>query len=403
MTPTTLAADSARATDFRVVTLVGVAHFVSHIHIFALPILFPFLRAEFDVSYTLLGTVIAMFNVLTGALQTPAGFLVDRTSGRTVLIGGLLLGTVSLLGAAFFSSFAVFVVMVALLGIANAAYHPADYSLLSSRISLRRMSQAYSIHIFAGFVGTAVAPPLTIVLAQSYGWRGALGFLGMIGLVVTAILIVFGEVLRSDRAQALHPAERRSDWKLLLASAVLLNLLFFMLLAIANSGMAGFGIVALEALWDMPLPLATTALTAYLSASALAVLAGGFISARTNRHDLVATAGLVLSAAALLPVAFWNFGATATIALMGLSGFFMGAIMPSRDMLVRAVAPPGSFGTVFGFVTTGFNIGAIIAPPTFGFMMDHGTPAGIMIGSVCCGLAAAVAAGVTSGWRSSKA
>jgi MFS family permease len=399
MTPTTLAADPARATDFRVVALVGAAHFVSHIHIFALPILFPFLREEFGVSYTLLGVVIAVFNILTGALQTPAGVLVDRTSGRTVLIGGLLLGAASLIVAALFPSFPVFVAMVALLGVANAAYHPADYSILSNRVSVRRMSQAYSMHIFLGFVGTAVTPPLTIVLAQSYGWRGALGTLGVLSLAIAVALILFGAVLRGEPARVSSTAaqEKRSDWRVLLSTAVLLNLLFFMLLSMANSAMAGFGIVALQALWNMPLPLATTALTAYLSASAVAVLVGGFISARTDRHDRVAIIGLALSAATILPVAFWNFSPPAMIVLLGLSGFSIGAIMPSRDMLVRAVAPAGSFGTVFGFVTTGFNIGAIIAPPAFGFMMDHGTPAGIMIGAACCGLAAAAAAGLTRG------
>lgn len=404
MTPTTLAANSARATDFRVTALVGMAHFVSHIHIFALPILFPFLRAEFGVSYTLLGVVLAMFNVLTGLLQTPAGFLVDRTSGRTVLIGGLLLGAASLVIAALFPSFAVFVTMMALLGIANAVYHPADYSLLSSRVSARRMSHAYSIHIFAGFAGTAVTPPLIIMLAQIYGWRGALLFLGVLSLAIAATLILFGEVLRGDpvRPSTSAAKDQRSDWSLLLSPAVLLNLLFFMLLAMANSAMAGFGIVALEALWNIPLSLATTALTAYLSASALAVLVGGFISSRTGRHDVVAIVGLVLSATSLLPVAFWNFGPAGMIVLLGLSGFFIGAIMPSRDMLVRAVAPAGSFGAVFGFVTTGFNIGAIIAPPAFGFMMDHGAPNGIMIGAACCALAAAVAAGLTSGRRAGQ-
>ncbi len=48
--------------------------------------------------------------------------------------------------------------------------------------------------------------------------------------------------------------------------------------------------------------------------------------------------------------------------------------MPSRDMIVRAVTPPGSFGKVFGFVTTGFNIGGIISPLIFGAIMDHGSP-----------------------------
>ena len=29
-------------------------------------------------------------------------------------------------------------------------------------------------------------------------------------------------------------------------------------------------------------------------------------------------------------------------------------------MIVRAVTPPGAYGRVFGFVSTGFNIGGIV-------------------------------------------
>ena len=59
---------------------------------------------------------------------------------------------------------------------------------------------------------------------------------------------------------------------------------------------------------------------------------------------------------------------------MAVCGFFYGVIMPSRDMIVREVTPPGSFGKVFGFVTTGFNIGGIVSPLIFGAIMDHGSP-----------------------------
>ena len=43
-------------------------------------------------------------------------------------------------------------------------------------------------------------------------------------------------------------------------------------------------------------------------------------------------------------------------------------------MMVRAVTPPGSFGKVFGFVTTGFNLGGMVAPLIYAWLMDHGEP-----------------------------
>jgi MFS family permease len=38
------------------------------------------------------------------------------------------------------------------------------------------------------------------------------------------------------------------------------------------------------------------------------------------------------------------------------------------------VTPPGASGKVFGFVTTGFNIGGIGAPLLFGIVLDYGDP-----------------------------
>jgi MFS family permease len=388
MTPTTIAAAAARPTDARVIALVGAAHFVSHIYIMVLPPLFPFVRADFGVTYTELGVAIALFNILTGFLQTPAGFLVDRLSARAVLIGGLLLGAASVAGAALVSSFYLFVAMFALCGIANATYHPADYALLSGRVSPARMSQAYSIHIFAGFAGTAAAPATLLLLAESVGWRGAFFAVAALGVVVAAAVLAFGGVMAGRdpaRAKEKENGERGVDSRILLTAPILLSLCFYMLLAMIG-GLQIYGIVALEALQGISLALATTVMTSYLVMSAFAVLVGGFISSRTDRHDLVAMTGLALTALTLVPVAFFDLGAAALIALMGLSGFFNGVLQPSRDMIVRAVTPPGAFGRVFGFVTTGFNIGGVIAPPIFGYLMDNGEPRLVIFGVALCAL-----------------
>ena len=69
---------------------------------------------------------------------------------------------------------------------------------------------------------------------------------------------------------------------------------------------------------------------------------------------------------------------------MSLNGFVNGLMQPSRDMIVRAVTPEGQFGKVFGFVTTGFNIGGIIAPLMFGYVMDAGHPRAVFF--LVCGL-----------------
>jgi MFS transporter, FSR family, fosmidomycin resistance protein len=67
-----------------------------------------------------------------------------------------------------------------------------------------------------------------------------------------------------------------------------------------------------------------------------------------------------------------------------------GSIMPSRDMLVRKAAPPGSAGRVFGIVTTGLNIGGTIGPIIFGWIMDCGSPRMVFAAAAVCMAAGAV-------------
>ena len=96
-----------------------------------------------------------------------------------------------------------------------------------------------------------------------------------------------------------------------------------------------------------------------------------------------------------LLIAEIDLGALALIAAMSLIGLFSGVIMPSRDMIVRDITPPGSFGKVFGFVTTGFNIGGIVAPLIFGAIMDHGSPQLVFLAVAAFCLVAVLTVGVT--------
>lgn len=160
----------------------------------------------------------------------------------------------------------------------------------------------------------------------------------------------------------------------MLSAPILLNLLFFVLLALISGGLYNYSVAALVALHGTPLTIANAALSANLLLSAIGVLFGGFLVGRTVRHGAIATIGLTAMAIAIALVGWIDLGSFALIAMMAVGGFFSGIVMPSRDMIVRQITPQGSYGKVFGFVTTGFNIGGIASALIFGAIMDHGSP-----------------------------
>jgi MFS family permease len=366
----------ARAPYARTVGAVSAAHFMSHYYIIVLAPLMPFVRDEYQVTYTQIGLAFAIFNIVTAVFQTPAGFLVDRLGARVLLILGLAIGATTFITAGLVNSFWVLIAMFAVAGLGNTVYHPADYALLSRHVSSDRIGQAFSIHTFAGMLGSAVAPASLLVMENLWGWRGAFIGTGVFGFAV-ALLLLF---VRDDSTIAASPGPRSSTdssdggWRLLLSPPILRSLAFFMLLAMMSGGLYNYSVVALGALYGTPVATANAALSGNLLFSAIGVLAGGLLVTRTRRHGLVAALGLTAMALTIALVAGVDLGSLTLIAAMSLGGFFSGLVMPSRDMIVREVTPPGSFGKVFGFVTTGFNIGGIVSPLIFGAVMDHDSP-----------------------------
>jgi MFS family permease len=104
------------------------------------------------------------------------------------------------------------------------------------------------------------------------------------------------------------------------------------------------------------------------------VLAGGFLADHTSRHGQVAGLCFAINAAIVLVIAVVTLPSLLLTAAMALAGFFGGVIAPSRDMMVRNAAPPGAAGRAFGIVSTGFNLGGIVSPLLFGWIMDQNLP-----------------------------
>ena len=368
--------------EAKVIALIAIAHFVSHVHIMLLPPLFGEVREAFGVSYIQIGLALTAFNVASALLQTPAGFLVDRIGPRLMLTGGLVLGGVAIVAAAMLPGYWTFVIAYGFLGLANTVYHPADYSILSATVDAKRIGKAFSIHTFAGYLGSGVTPAMVLACAAIWGWRGAFLFAAGLSFATALLLIVAGSVLpRVVHKPGQEPAKgaAKVGLDLLLSAPVLRNLLFFFCLAMANGGIQTFTVVGMGAIHDTPFSVANVALSGFLLCSAGGVLLGGIIADRTPHHERVAAIGFACTSTMAILMAYVNMPAAVLIGVMSVGGLLNGVIQPSRDMMVRAVTPPGSFGKVFGFVSTGFNLGGMVAPLLYGWLMDRSEPRAIFL------------------------
>jgi len=361
--------------DATVIGLISFAHGMSHFYQLLLAPLFPFIKTELGVSYAALGFLVALFYTLSALLQPLAGFIVDRTGARGVLLAGVGFLVIGTLVQGFATSYAMLALGAALGGIGNSVFHPADFAILSARVSAPRLGYAFSAHGVVGYLGYAVAPVFSVAIGAAWGWQAALLAGGALGVALLALLLANPRHLHVEpHAPAARKSSFGEDARVLLAWPVVLCFLYFTVFAAGLAGLQSFSVSAMVEQYRVTATAASSALTAYLVAAAAGILAGGFVAARAGRHDLVAAAGLAVNAAAILLVAMNRVPAAALPAAFAVAGFASGIVAPSRDLIVRASTPPGATGRVFGFVYSGLDFGSFVTPVFYGWMLDHGLP-----------------------------
>jgi len=360
--------------DARIIGLIGTGHFLSHFYMLCLAPLFITWRAEFDVSYAMLGLSLALMSGTTAVLQTPVGFWVDKYGARPFLVGGTLLMALSVAAMSLATEYWMILALAVCSGVGNSVIHPADYAILAGSIRKEFMGRAFALHTFTGNLGFALAPTTIGVLLPLIGWRGALLVVGLLGVPVVLAILWQSRVLH-DQAKPRGTEKRMGGRELLLSKPILLFFAFFLLSAMAGSGMQAFVITVLGKLWGTPVEIASFVLTGYMVGATSGTLVGGYVADKTKRNLFTFVLTLTLCSIAcilmlgLLPMPPW------LLPVVGLTaGLCMGSSRTPRDVMLKDASPPGEVGKVFGFVSAGLPLGGAVVPVPMGLLIDFGLP-----------------------------
>lgn len=416
---------SVRRRDWSVISLVGAAHACSHFFQLVLPTLYLPLASEFGYDFAQLGLLASIFFLLSCIGQASSGFVVDRVGPTPVLYFGLGCFVVAGLLIAASNGYFMLVAAAAIGGIGNSIFHPVDYSILNHRVSPQRLGHGFSTHGLTGNLGWALAPIYMGAIIHLADWRtAALAASVLVGVVLFATWLgrdtLSGRKESAPQAPAaeLKPGAQkdtqtagveavaaragsgdlsqqsvgRTLQTLMVQPALWGAFLFFAFTSISFAAIQNYTIPMLGAVYGVDKVLAGTVLSGYMLAGALGMAAGGFLVSSTPRSELTVFASLLMAALFFVLLASGWVGSTVAISLVALAGFCSGVAGPSRDMLIRRVAPKGATGTVYGLVYSGMDVGASLAPVGFGLMLDAGMMRGPWAGAAASFVVAALLA-----------
>jgi FSR family fosmidomycin resistance protein-like MFS transporter len=338
-----------------------VGHLFTDVSQGALPALLPFFIATHHFSYTAAAALVFAANLVSCVMQPAFGHLTDRVSIPWIVPAGISVAGLGVALTVIVPSYGWMLAVVALSGVAVAAFHP-EATRLVKFASGDRKATAMSWFAVGGNLGFAVGPLMTTGLVHWMGLKGAL-LLALPGMLLGAMIAsrrneFSAPAPANDRGEA-AAKDRWAPFAFLTATMVSRSIVFFGL----NTFLALYWISNLH----QSESVGNTALSILMFSGVAGALLGGPLADRYGRGRVVVGSLLVV------PVLLAVLLATRHIMAATLVLIPLGLVLTANFSVMIVMAQeflPNHLGVASG-VTLGIgaSVGGI-AMPLFGRLAD---------------------------------
>jgi MFS transporter, FSR family, fosmidomycin resistance protein len=332
--------------DRRAMTLLSTGHASVDFSGGALPALLPFLRVEFDLSYTLVA-VLMLASALSSSLIQPAfGLWSDVRGAVWLLPAGVALGGVGMALASDAPEYWLVVLFVVVSGLGTAAYHP-EGSKFAAYTSGRNRASGMSLFSVGGNVGYGLGALVVTPIIVAVGLRGGL-LLAVPALAVAVLLLASTSYLRGFVPKG-EAAAARSGENDLRSLAILLTVITF-------RSLAWFGLITFVPLYEVSLGRSESygnyVFAGMLLVGALGTLAAGPLADRLGLRTVLC--GSFVVSTPLMLVFLLVGGIPGAVALAGVGAAIVGTFGVTMVMAQQYL--PRNIGLASG-LSIGFAIG----------------------------------------------
>ncbi|MEZ3465096.1 MFS transporter [Muribaculaceae bacterium Isolate-042 (Harlan)] len=367
MNPTSRQEESRTA--FRVLFAISIAHLLNDMVQSIVPSIYPIIKEEMGLSFIQIGVITLVFQLTSSLLQPFVGMYADRRPSPYALAAGMCFTLTGLIWLAFTGSYAAMLGAVSVIGIGSSIFHP-EASRVAQLAAGGKKGLAQSIFQVGGNGGTAIGPLLAALIVLPHGrlavlWFAVAAIMG--ALILTRVGRWYKRVVNNisgQRRKVRSVVDHLSKRRINMALAVLVVLTFSKQFYLAS--MTSYFTFFLIDKFGVSIQYSQIALFAFLAASAIGIIAGGYIGDKIGRKYVIW--GSILGAAPFA-IAMPYAGLTLTIILAIIVGLVISSAF-SAILVYATELKPGKVGMIAGlFFGLSFGLGGVGAA-FFGWLAD---------------------------------
>lgn len=332
------------------IIFIGLGHAVADFGSGAIPVMIPYLKEAFGLSYSQVGLIFFLNNLTASVIQPLFGYLTDKRSLPWLLplcaaLVGICLG---LSGHA--TSYNLYLLAIIITGVACAAFHPQASRSVRLLSELHNRGKNMGYFLVFGNGGMAIGSlAMTAFLTLSGDMKNSIYF-AIPGVLVALLLyfnmdkITISEVLPTTQSAV-------SSKSSLPFKSLLLVLTFIFIRSTTHAGIAAY-IPLYYITMGMDKTLASSLLSIYLIAGAMGTLFGGNLSDKLSRKQVIVGSMLIIIPMLYLMPRTAGLPAAALLAVTGF--FFLASFGPT--VLIAQDLMPNYIGLASG-LSIGLSVG----------------------------------------------
>ncbi len=352
---------------------IGAGHATTHAFTAAFYLLLPSIAKELHLTFSQVGLLVSVRQLMSFAVNLPAGIVVDTLGKHRLMMGlslGLAVGPYLLVAAT--ARYPVLLLSMALVGIGVYLWHPAAITSISDMYPTRR-GFGLAIHEVGANLGDTLAPLVTGLLLGYLAWRRLLALSVIVGLVFALLILRFVAGVSKRHLETARGMSLRYYAEGI--RALISNVSLLILTAVTGAriltqqGLSTFLPLYLARDLKMPTALVGIYLTMVQASGMIATPLAGTLSDRLGPKR-VATAGMMATSLALLAFAGFRRGPAFVTALAFL-GFFLYSMRPALFRWAIGLSPRHYEGTTVGVLFTSQALFSTIMPLIGGIIADR--------------------------------
>ena len=359
-----------RKAAISILLLVSLGHLLNDMFQAVIPAIYPMIKETLGLSFLQIGAITLTNQITSSLLQPMVGYFSDKHPRPYGLVIGMCFTLTGLLLLSMASSFVLFLLSVAFVGVGSSVLHP-ESSKVARLASGGAKGMAQSIFQIGGNVGRAFGPIAVALIVIPHG-QGSIRWFALLAIVAIWVLARIGrwykkqiELYGRSKSKFDIENERRLPRRqIVIALLVLLVLMFSKDFYTAN--IQSYLTFYMIDKFGLSVSASQYVLFAFLVSTAVGLLIGGAIGDKYGRKYVIWVSILGSSPFALL-LPYCNL--TWTIILAILVGMVMSSAM-SAILVYATELLPGNVGMISGaFFGLSFGLGGI-GSAIFGWLAD---------------------------------